>query len=99
MASEHSVVPQAWSPDGQPLAFVGEQAMTGLSIGLLPIRSRRQPRRLLHTPVLVMEPTFSPDGRWLAYALNESGRYEVYGRVVLQFSRSYVQTIDLARHQ
>ena len=25
-------------------------------------------------------PRFSPDGRWLAYASNESGRYEVYAR-------------------
>jgi Tol biopolymer transport system component len=78
MGSEHSAVPQAWSPDGQILAFIGEEVSTGLSIGLLPIRGRRQSRQLLQTAFVVMEPTFSPDGRWLAYASNESGRYEVY---------------------
>ena len=24
------------------------------------------------------EPTFSPDGKWIAYNSNESGRFEVY---------------------
>src|SRR5439155_1025812 len=30
MGSEHSAVPQAWSPDGQILAFIGEEVSTGL---------------------------------------------------------------------
>jgi serine/threonine-protein kinase len=31
-------------------------------------------------PSLDVNPSFSPDGRWLAYASNESGRMEVYVR-------------------
>jgi eukaryotic-like serine/threonine-protein kinase len=34
----------------------------------------------LKTPFAEREPMFSPDGRWLAYSSNESGRNEVYVR-------------------
>ncbi len=34
----------------------------------------------LGTPSNEYEPAFSPDGRWIAYSSNESGRYEVYVR-------------------
>jgi serine/threonine protein kinase len=34
----------------------------------------------LVTPALEHMPTFSPDGRWIAYASNESGRSEIYIR-------------------
>ncbi len=36
---------------------------------------------LLQTPTFQeIEPTLSPDGQWLAYASNESGRFEIYVR-------------------
>ena len=38
------------------------------------------PVRLLQTPADEVAPALSPDGRWLAYASNESGRYEIYVR-------------------
>ena len=38
------------------------------------------PARLLQTPADEVSPALSPDGRWLAYASNESGRYEIYVR-------------------
>jgi len=34
----------------------------------------------LSTPFVEVEAAFSPDGRWLAYQSNESGRFEVYVR-------------------
>jgi serine/threonine-protein kinase len=34
----------------------------------------------VRTPAIEREPMFSPDGRWIAYSSNESGRYEVYVR-------------------
>ena len=33
---------------------------------------------MIHTAANEMTPEFSPDGRWLAYVSNESGRHEVY---------------------
>ncbi|MBE0594776.1 MAG: PD40 domain-containing protein [Gemmatimonadales bacterium] len=40
----------------------------------------RAPRPFLETPASEADPMFSPDGRWLAYMSNESGRWEVYVR-------------------
>ena len=42
--------------------------------------SSRRVRPLLASPADEVSPTLSPDGRWLAYASNESGRYEIYVR-------------------
>ena len=39
-----------------------------------------KPSVFLNTPADEVEPMFSPDGRWLAYHSNESGRYEVFVR-------------------
>ena len=36
------------------------------------------PRPYLQTPAGEAGPAFSPDGRWIAYFSNESGRYEIY---------------------
>ena len=38
------------------------------------------PTAFLASPSEEMQPNFSPDGRWLAYQSNETGRYEVYVR-------------------
>jgi eukaryotic-like serine/threonine-protein kinase len=37
-----------------------------------------KPKVLVHTPAADVSPSISPDGRWLAYASRESGRWEVY---------------------
>lgn len=38
----------------------------------------KQSRPLLSTPAAENKPQLSPDGRWLAYASNHTGRFEVY---------------------
>jgi Tol biopolymer transport system component len=74
--------PGSWSPDGTTLAFVEEGDSIGtrffqFDIWALSIGDRKT-RALIHTPANEMTPEFSPDGRWLAYVSNESGRSEVY---------------------
>ena len=44
----------------------------------LSLRGDPTPRPLLKTPAYEGGPQLSPDGRWLAYASDESGRYEIY---------------------
>src|SRR5262249_1719336 len=44
----------------------------------LPITGERTPFRVVQSSVDNMEGQFSPDGRWLAYASNLTGRYEIY---------------------
>jgi serine/threonine-protein kinase len=70
--------PESWSPDGSTLAFTQmDDASTGSDIYVL-TAGDRQPRSLIHTKFFEGSPKFSPDGKWIAYASNESGRSEVY---------------------
>ena len=78
--SGRSQTPSSWSPDGTTLAFMDEGESKGFfqfDIWLLSIGDRKT-RALIHTAANEMTPEFSPDGRWLAYVSNESGRNEVY---------------------
>jgi Tol biopolymer transport system component len=75
--SESVNTPSSWSPDGQLLAFWEVNATTGWDIWVLrPSDRKAQP--FLRTPFNESVPRFSPDGRWLAYISDESGRYEIY---------------------
>jgi eukaryotic-like serine/threonine-protein kinase len=43
----------------------------------------RKAQPFLRTPFNESAPQFSPDGRWLAYVSDESGRYEIYVQLYL----------------
>jgi eukaryotic-like serine/threonine-protein kinase len=75
--SENTQVPMSWSPDGQLLSFFEVNPTTGYDIWVLRL-SDRKALPFLRTPFNESVPRFSPDGRWLAYISNESGRYEIY---------------------
>jgi Tol biopolymer transport system component len=84
-ASEYTQVPFSWAPDGQVLAFFEVNPITQRDIWVLrlgdPSAGSGQVRKaqpFLQTPSDEAVPRFSPDGRWLAYTSNESGRYEIY---------------------
>ena len=69
----------SWSPDGKTLAFVEvNNPDTQSDIWVLPLG--QEPVPLLATAFLEHSPMFSPDGGWLAYVSDESGREEVYVR-------------------
>jgi Tol biopolymer transport system component len=70
--------PGSWSPDGQSLVFYDISPATGNDIWVLPMEGDRRPQVFLRSPAQEEAPTFSPDGRWLAFTSNESGRDEVY---------------------
>jgi serine/threonine-protein kinase len=77
--SEDWLQPFSASADGNLFAFQSSDHPTsGFDIWVLPLEGDRQPRPFLQTTNNEIHPTLSPDGRWLAYASNESGRLEVY---------------------
>jgi serine/threonine-protein kinase len=67
--------PESWSPDGRVLAF-GK----GDDLWMLPMEGERKPEPFLDTPFRELGASFSPDGQWIAYHSDESGRWEVYVR-------------------
>jgi len=69
----------SWTPDGQALAFV-DAPPTDISDIKLLRRSGGAVEPLIEGPGTQRGPSFSPDGRWLAYESDESGRFEVYVR-------------------
>jgi serine/threonine-protein kinase len=75
--SDYTQVPMSWSPDGQLLAFTEINPTTGYDICVLRM-SDRKAQPFLQTPFTESAPRFSPDGRWIAYISDESGRNEVY---------------------
>jgi len=82
--SEFRQNPGSWSPDGQFLAFYQRPSAgpspTARDIWILPLEGERKPQSILQTQFNELAPVFSPDGRWLAYLSDESGRYEIYVR-------------------
>ena len=67
-----------WSPDGRFILFAVTAPKTGLDLWVLPLFGDRKPLPFLQTPFNESPGQFSPDGRWIAYSSDESGRYEVY---------------------
>ena len=75
--SKQDQFPASMSSDGRLLAFVEGILTKGQDIYLLRMDSR-QASPIVSTNYRDAWPEFSPDGRWLAYGSNESGRFEVY---------------------
>jgi dipeptidyl aminopeptidase/acylaminoacyl peptidase len=69
--------PTDWSPDGTHLLVQSRREDTKWDLWLLPL-SGDQKAQALQTPSNEGQGQFSPDGRWVAYASDESGRLEVY---------------------
>jgi eukaryotic-like serine/threonine-protein kinase len=80
MTSKRLRLPGSFSPDGKLLAFQEHSPDTVIDIWILPIDGDRQPVTWLKTKFNEWGPAFSRDGKWLAYASDESGQYEVYVR-------------------
>jgi eukaryotic-like serine/threonine-protein kinase len=66
-------------PDGEGMVF---ERRTGgrWSIWRAPVAPGALPRPLLDEPFDDYMPAISPDGHWLAYVSNSTGKYEVYAR-------------------
>ncbi len=85
LAVENHVHLSSWSGDGKLLAYSELDSKTNWDIWLLPLAGHaatdeRKARPFLRTPAIEFAGSFSPDGRWLAYVSNETGRFEIFVR-------------------
>jgi hypothetical protein len=71
--------PTSWSPDGARLVYVEVTPETRFDIWTLTIADRKR-ELLVKSPAIEWFGRVSPNGRWLAYQSNETGRYEVFVR-------------------
>lgn len=76
-------MPADWSPDGRFIAYVNTgfprvQNETQGDVWVFDLERGRKPVPLLNTRFHEANPVFSPDGKWLAFTSDESGRPEVY---------------------
>jgi Tol biopolymer transport system component/predicted Ser/Thr protein kinase len=77
-ASDARMYPGDWSRDGRHVVFRRFSPGSAGSLWMLPLAGDRQPTPVPQTEARGTNGRFSPDGRWLAYTTDESGRYEVY---------------------
>jgi serine/threonine-protein kinase len=83
--SNTNPVPWSFSPDGKRLAYFDFNGAMA-QISTVPLEDQGSqlkagaPEPFLKSNSSDVAPSFSPDGRWLAYYSNESGRNEVYVR-------------------
>jgi serine/threonine-protein kinase len=78
--------PWSVAPDGRRLAYYDRNPETGFDLWTVAVATPtaglelETPQPFLRTRAFEVYPSFSPDGRWIAYASNESGAWEVYVR-------------------
>ena len=71
--------PIAFAPDATALLF--HEPPAGVKdIGIVRLSGDRKSELILHSPFDEANAEISPDGRWLVYQSNESGRAEIYVR-------------------
>ena len=76
--NENLQTPVSVSPDGKRLVYTDNNRVRGNDIWVLPLDGNRTAEPFLTTPASENNAHFSPDGHWLAYVSDESGRNEIY---------------------
>jgi WD40 repeat protein len=81
LESDESKVPRSCSRDGRFLLYTTLTPTTPTrELWVLPLEGDKKPIPFARTPFNHNEGQFSPDGRWVAYVSDESGRDEIYIR-------------------
>jgi serine/threonine protein kinase/roadblock/LC7 domain-containing protein len=78
LKSDGGMVPADWSRDGRLILYRERDAKTyEFSLKVLPLTGDGKPMPVINTKSERTAGQFSPDGRWLAYSSNESGKREI----------------------
>jgi eukaryotic-like serine/threonine-protein kinase len=92
-------IPSSFSHDGRFLFYSIYDLKNLDDLWVLPVDGSRKPSHLLATPARELEPLPSPDMRWLAYASNESGRFEIYVRPLVSSGPGGLPTLGEGKWQ
>jgi eukaryotic-like serine/threonine-protein kinase len=76
--SDAAKAPMSWTPDGKQLVYWENSSQMGNGIFYVPVTGEKKPVAFLQTQASEQFPQLSPDGKWMAYMSNETGRAEVY---------------------
>ena len=77
LKSDYWKVAHDWSKDGN-LLFMELNPQTKYDLWILPMEGDRKPYPYIQTPFTEVQGRFSPDGKWISYLSDESGRMELY---------------------
>jgi Tol biopolymer transport system component len=72
--------PMDWSPDGRFVLYTTLDPKRGFDLLALPLEGKREPFGVVETEFNEGLAEFSPDGRWIAYESDKTGRHEIYLR-------------------
>ena len=80
--SEDNKFATDWSPDGRFITFfsLSPEAEGAGTLWILPLFGDRQPFRFIQSKVNAVAGRFAPNGRWLSYISDESGKREMHIR-------------------
>jgi len=87
-----------WSRDGKYIVYFVDGPGASFDLGYLSLADNAKPALLLKTPSYENEPAISPDGRYVAYTSNESGRYEVFVSPFPEGSGRWVVSVNGGMH-
>jgi Tol biopolymer transport system component len=78
VASEGAKSATDWSSDGRFLLFRSLDRETNWDIWALPMSGERKAFAVVRSKFEERDGRFSPDGKWIAYQSNDTGRFEIY---------------------
>ena len=73
-----NLITSDWSRDGKWIFYTKTSSMGGFDIWVWPVGQDTKAQLVVHTALNATHGHLSPDGRWLAYASDESGELQVY---------------------
>jgi Tol biopolymer transport system component len=87
-----NATPTDWSPDGKSVVYSVTGEKTSGDLWIAPTDGLTKPTPYLQTAASEVAGRFSPDGRWMAYVSNETGRNEIYVQSVPPGAKSQIST-------
>jgi hypothetical protein len=75
--ADNQLTPVSWSRDGRFLILLSG-GISNFDLSVLPLEGDRKPEPFVASEFQETQGQFSPDGKWMAYTSNETGRFEVY---------------------